>query len=98
MARLGAEFAVLRAVAAPRVQNGAEIDGAAAVFLADLIGHGEEEHGVLVFHADEPLRFFFCDLPAGDDLFRQRYDVSACIFHFFSSRLPAIVILQASIR
>lgn len=80
-AGLGAEFAVFLAVAAPRIDDGAEINCIAAEFLADLVSHRQQQHGVLVLRADEPLCFLLCNGAAVHDFFGQLNDFSTGAFH-----------------
>lgn len=62
--RLCTEFAVLLAGTAPCIDDGTEIYTPAGEFLADLVGAGQEEHGIFILRADEGLCFILCQFPA----------------------------------
>ena len=78
---LGTELAILLAVAASCVDDGAEVYSVSGELLADLIGHGQEEHGVLIFRLDQCLCFFFGNFTTIHDFLSQSDNFCASAFH-----------------
>ena len=81
MTGLRAEFAILGAMSAPRIDDCTKIHGVSIKFLANFIRHRQEQHRVLVLGRHKRKRLFLRNLSAVQHLLRQPDDLRARIFH-----------------
>ena len=81
MTGLRAEFAVLLAVSAARIDDGAEVNSIAVVLLTDLICHSQKQHGIFILCTDQTACFFSSDLSPVQHFVGQADDFLTRAFH-----------------
>ena len=71
MCGLSAELAVLAALAAAAIDDSAAVNLITSIFLANLVSHGQQHHGIVIAHIYQVFSFFFSNILAVQNLLSQ---------------------------
>ena len=81
MCGLCTELAVLAAFTAAAVDDCTAINSIAGIFLANLVSHGQKQHGVIIAHVNQKFSFFFSNILTVQNLLGQCNNLLHCNSH-----------------